>query len=843
MFDNWTRWLLALLLLRASPAQSALEGPGAEQVIRAGRAEGPIDIDGRPDEAAWAAAPVFDGFVQAFPDEGAPPGARTELRVLYDDDSLYASFVCHDASPGEVIRRLARRDSPPTSDFVGVAIDSAHDHRTAMMFAVTAAGVQRDILFFDGSNNSPDWDATWDAAVAERPDGWSAELRIPLRILRFTPADSQRWGLLARRMVARRNERLDSVLIPQKAHAFVERFGHLELGRIAPRPSLELSPYAAARLIGRPRFSDPSLPRPRLVDPTADLGLDLRAQLASDLSLAATVNPDFGQVEADEVVLNLTSFEQFLPEKRPFFIEGMDLFQPPISPRDGTFQHQLFYSRRIGLSTPILAAAKLTGQATRRLEVGLLDAFASGAFSPATPEPDRRIDFHPEQPLHLAPNDALPAAPPARQNYLTAVGRYQVSDTVKLGAWLTSTREWSRPCGDEERALPPERRPSSCSTPDGDAAAVHWDVRTRSGDWALQGQLAGSRAGDPVRVLRDGTELRAGKTGAGMLLRGGKVGGEPLRFELGFDHATPTFDLSASGFLPTQNRELLSANAGVFQARMGPLLNLDARLFGSASFSAEARRLPRGASAGVIAEAILPGFTNLSCAAGGEDPQFDVREVAGAGVAVERQPSWFFDCSGSSNKNRRLWVGGSFHLARFLERGVATEASAGAAKLSLTVTPHPAVESKLLLSLDQSAMAARWIGRTGGAWLFGNLRSRALSVTLRQQLVLSPRVSLQAYAQLFAASGIYGPFFEAPFGSSTILLGELTPADATVDPSFQKAAFNATVVLRWEYRLGSTFFLVYTRAQRELPGGGPPLDRLPRGPSTDVLAAKWTYLF
>src|SRR5512140_2049481 len=188
-------FVLAVVMAAVLPLATGVDGPS----IRAIRSAGAVQIDGKLDEPAWRNAPEFEAFVQIFPSEGAPPTERTELRVLYDDQNVYVGFICHDSRPGEIVRNLGRRDRPPLSDTVEVAIDSSGDNRTAYSFGVNAGGVLFDSLLYDDSASSMEWDAVWDAAVRPLPDGWSAELVIPLHVLRFSAAEAQTWGLLAKR--------------------------------------------------------------------------------------------------------------------------------------------------------------------------------------------------------------------------------------------------------------------------------------------------------------------------------------------------------------------------------------------------------------------------------------------------------------------------------------------------------------------------------------------------------------------------------------------------------------------------------------------------------------------
>ncbi|HEY6003307.1 MAG TPA: DUF5916 domain-containing protein, partial [Anaeromyxobacter sp.] len=314
------RPLLALAGLALAPCAARASAPGDPVV--AARRSGPVVIDGRVDEPAWASAPVHDGFFQQFPKEGEPPSERTEVRVLYDDHALYVGVIALDSQPSEVSRPLGRRDRAPASDAVGVFIDSDRGRRSAFFFELNAAGVQTDGILFEDDSSSTEWDAVWDGNAAQIEGGWSAEFRIPFSALRFSRGQEIAFGFGVRRILTRTHETLLSVVIPRSAHGSVARLGTLVgLNGIPPARAFELAPYVASRATLRPRATNGVPPRPRDLDPVGQLGLDLRTSLGRALSLQATLNPDFGQVEADELVQNLTTFEVFFPEKRPFFTQ------------------------------------------------------------------------------------------------------------------------------------------------------------------------------------------------------------------------------------------------------------------------------------------------------------------------------------------------------------------------------------------------------------------------------------------------------------------------------------------------------------------------------------------
>ena len=829
-------------------------GSGATQHIPVARATSGLDIDGHLNEPAWQAAPVFDSFIQVFPQEAKPPGERTELRVLYDSQSIYFGFRLHDSMPQSISRQMGRRDNPPASDFIQVRIDTMHDHRTAYVFQVTAGGVLLDGLVFQDSNFTKDWDGTWDAAVASTPDGWTAEFIIPLRILRYPDRPEQTWGFVAQRHIARLHEDDLSVFIPNDSPVLISPAGHLSgLSQLRPAMDIEVVSYVGGRAVLRPQFSDPATPQPRLLNPSLDVGLDVKAALSPNLILNTTLNPDFGQVEADKLILNLTTFEAFYPEKRTFFTQEMELFQSVGAGSDGLAPQMLFYSRRIGLTTPIFAAVKLTGSVTDSIDVGLLDAVVAGPADPNPDEadPDRRVQFHLNRPLHLGPNNELPARLPVPENYFVGVIRKKLSGSGTIGARLASAIPLTGTCTEEDAELPSSSRPISCSASGGNAAAVDWDLQTAQGMWGTRGQFTASQqaGGPPWRLLRDGTLLRRGDLGMGAYVEGGKQGGEPFRFKLGYRYASPALDLNAMGYLRSQNDQVASLTLQyVRPSGIGPLHRFVATLAGTTSWTTDGRAINRGNKVNLRLSATVPGFHVLGLNVGASQPAFDVREIAGTGIPFERPNDAFLVFFLTSDPHQVFSIDG--YVAFGLLLGPKVKAGPGV-DVTMTLRPWHWFETKLALGSAVDPLGPRWLGRSApGQFLFGELESQFFSLTLSQQFTITPRFTLQAYAQLFTAFGSYGPFYEAAATGKAISLEDLAPATYSGQPSFHQSALNLSLVLRWEYRLGSTLYLVYTHSQTGTPFDAAlaaPTTLLPlgleRGPATDGLLIKWSYLW
>lgn len=336
---------------RPPPAPEPDVPEKAGKILRAARVAGsPPIIDGRLDDEVWTAADSIADFAQNEPDNLADASERTVVQIAYDDRYIYVAARCH-TDRGAPTTGLGRRDDELATDQFLIGFDPRHDHQTAYVFGVNPSGVQRDFSVFDDTERNNDYDAVWEVVTHVAPDGWTAEYRIPFSQMRFDipGVDEVVWGLQVERDIHARREQSWWVPTPRGAIGVVSRFGHLRFdGPLTPARRIEVLPFVLARSDDRPTAR---------VEHGVTGGVDLRVGLGTSATLAATVNPDFGQVEQDPAVLNLTVFETFFPEKRPFFLEDSRLFVPQFE------QFQLFHSRRIGQQeTTILGAARLVNR-------------------------------------------------------------------------------------------------------------------------------------------------------------------------------------------------------------------------------------------------------------------------------------------------------------------------------------------------------------------------------------------------------------------------------------------------------------------------------------------------
>ena len=862
------RWLpLALLLAAPAGAQTgappaALAGPA--RVLGALSVEaGAVTLDGRLDEAAWAEAETATGFVQTRPDPGEPASDPTEARVLYDGAAVYVGMRMHDSQPGRIDARLGRRDAFLETDWATVMIDSYDDDRTAFMFRVNPAGVRVDRLLFDDVNEDTSWDAVWDVATSRDGAGWTAEFRIPLSQLRFAGGrEVQTWGVNFQRIQLRTGEQSYWAPILPSEQGLVSRFGTLGgLRGLRPPRQLELVPYLASALTRAPEPAPGVAPDPFYASTDLDprLGLDLKYGLTSDLTLTATVNPDFGQVEADPAQVNLGGFELFFEERRPFFVEGTDVFS--LEPRRffATNRPTLLYTRRIGrapqrrafvpasvyegagladtvatnngavytdspFQSTILGAGKLSGR-VGRFSVGVLNATTQPehgryrAFDGAgAPVADGRA---PVEPL---------------TNYLVGRVRGTVGGAVVGGLLTSVVRDTGDPALD---ALVPTT-----------ATVAGADVeRSLGASWLVSGQLAGSlvtgsteavlglqRAfprlyqrpdADHLDVDPTATSL-AGLTGEVNVL---KVSGEHW---LGGVHASltsPGFDANDLGF---QSRADFTSLGGVLVYQDnepgGALQRWSAVGFGAVGTNFDGDRTTTfvGAEGGFQTTAFWGAYGNLFLGPRTADDRLTrggplATSPAGGEVSVRAY----------SDERRPVAVSGYVNVNADEIGGVGVSAGP-----EVEVRASPAVSFELgpdvyvgrrprqyVTAFDEPAAAATF----GRRYVFARLDQAQLSLVGRLNWTFSPDLTLQLYARPFVATGRYARVqaLDAPGALRLPVFGEdrgavtegedgalrVEPGDSgapfTVARNFTSRALQGNAVLRWEYRPGSALFLVW----------------------------------
>jgi hypothetical protein len=800
----------------APPAPATPFIPAVRPRLRAVRTtERPV-IDGKLDDAVWRDAIPSDTFTQHFPNEGAPPSERTEVRVLYDDAAIYIGIDCQQIH-APVVKRLMRRDTQLPSDGIWLDIDSRRDGVSAFHFGVNAAGVLSDAVHFNDLDYSADWDAVWEGKAADTPRGYSVELRIPLYVLRFDALPLQDWGLEVRRFIEARQETDDWAFFPRSAGNFIPLFGRIDnLADLRPRRAWELRPFLLGQV--RHRSADAAATQGTLAqgwDARVSGGLDAKVAVTNELTLDFSFLPDFGQVEADSVVLNLSTFETFFPEKRPFFLEGVDAFSSP---------RQLLYTRRIGHQppsptlnpsetlvdlpdpSPIYTAAKLVGTIDGRTTLGILSAVtgqndvdvrtATGATVKRTIEPITA--------------------------YNVVRWKRQLGADTNVGMLATSTNRFESLYGPDQLCPVTLLKPSPDQRCTNDAYVLSADGRWRSpgGDYALGAQaLTTALAHGSPRAETDGIPVVPGTLAGGASLNFDKVGGKHWLWNLDQQVSGRQLEFNDLGYLDRKN-DYLGAFSLTYRTIEPWWKTVETRttLAGDFRRTLDGIDLQNGLALGALWT--FANYWTLYAQADLRGAWHDDREV-GNGTALERAARQGGELSvGGDPRRRVLWsvYGQALHI---------TDGTHLEAHGDLTLRVLPQLELELIPTATYDEGEPRYVSTapqpvqppmTGfSQQVYGAQQARSVGATLRGAYTFTPQLSLQVYTQAFLARVHYTRFFQGPVVGyrQRVDLSQLTP---TPPPLLNltdslTSTLNVNVVLRWEFRLGSTAFLVYTRAQ------------------------------
>ncbi len=810
------------------------------------RIQRPPSLDGRLDDDAWRVALPIGGFRQIDPTEGAAATESTLVYLVYDDAAIYVGLRLFDDEPHRILRPLGRRDDNLQSDMVFVDFDSYHDHRTAFEFAVNPAGVKTDDItsndFFIGDRS---WEPVWDVATAIDSLGWVVEMRIPFSQLRFPQVRDQLWGFQVFRSVLRKNELSQLVFVPKNETGYASRFAHLVGLRDIPAPRrLEVLPYTLGRGTYDPAGSNYF----------GGAGLDVKYGVTSNLTLDASINPDFGQVEQDPALVNLTAFETFLQERRPFFVEGASIFA-----FGGTGSYigfggtpQYFYSRRIGREgSTILGAAKLSGKTPGGWSLGVLDAVTQREFTTGQPLTNH---FVARVNREIGGHTGFGLLGTAVQRRLDD----PVFDGLRRGAYLAGGDFFHRWHNNTYALL----------------ASVGTAVVT--GDpLALQStQLASSRYyqrpdQDYMRFDPGRTSLTGVSSDVSLTKEGGNT-----NWALGFSTTTPGFEVNDLGF---QTRVDRISGAGF----LGHRWTKPGNVFRQASLS-----LSMGSSwnyGGDLIQMNVGGnafgqflnYWGVNVFAFHDQPVVDDRLTRGGPLALSPE-AWSVGGHVFSDQRKPLNVG----FFTFYNHDAA---GGWNLQLSPSVAWHPssAVVVRLGPSYSVGKSAAQFLGAVpdstaattfGARYSFGELSQHQVDLTARFSVTFTPTLSFQLYLQPFVFAADYGRFKElraprtfdfAVYGrdnGSTIAFdsasngytidpdGAGPAATRTLaNPDFRVRSLRSNAVLRWEYRPGSTLYLVWT--QNRLGFFDDPTFRpghdlgrgLLRDPPTNVLLVKFNY--
>ncbi|MGQ0767545.1 MAG: DUF5916 domain-containing protein [Gemmatimonadota bacterium] len=782
----------------------------ANLVTEAVRAEPAPVIDGRGSDAVWTIAHVISGFRVFDPVEDGEPTMQTEARFAYDDRNIYVLVRAFDPRPDSIMALLSRRDERTQSDYIRVVIDSYHDKRTGYQFMVNPAGVQRDIYLFNDNSEDVTWNAVWEAKTSIDSLGWVAEFRIPLNQLRYTNREEHTFGVGVHREVARLNERSSWPLWRRSAFGIASQLGEIRgIRGIGENRRLELMPYSVQ--------SNQSVVRGngygRLTRGT--IGGDIKIGLSSNLTLDATINPDFGQVEADPAVLNLGAFEQFFEERRPFFLEGTGIFSFAVDCNDGQCTGP-FYSRRVGrapqvgyladdpnavpLSSTILGAAKITGRLPNGLSLGILNAYtARERAGDVTVEPGTN---------HFVAR--------AQQDFRR--GRSGV------GAIFTAlNRNLTDETGDFLRR-------------DAYAGGIDWRHRFGSGgNYQWSGHLLGSlvrgsesaiaatqRSGvhlfqrpdddidyDPTRTSLSGTSFGTGLN---------KQGGGITRFWTGVWYKSPGLEVNDIGYMQSVNNMGQSNWVGlVFQEPRSFYRRLQVNVNQFNSWFTDGVSTGHGGNINVNGQ--LRNMWFFYFGAGGETPGQCGACLRG-GPSLRERPAYFGWAGFEADQRKPLVPGFNLNWGRG-DDGRSWRVSLGP-ELDFRVASR--FSSSIGMRFERAVNDRQWVGNFGAIghdsthYTVARLNQKTVAMTTRINWTASPTLSMQFYAQPFTTGGDYTDWRRVRDPRSSDYRQQFEPyggGEGTDPDGFNFKQFRSNAVLRWEYRPGSTLFLVWQQGRTQ----------------------------
>ena len=770
-------------------------------------------MDGRFDEVVWTRAVPLVGFKQRDPNEGADASVPTEVRVVFDATAMYVAVRADDAEPSKIVGHLTRRDSSSPSDWIRVVVDSFHDRRTAYEFAVNPVGVKQDSYYFNDGDEDDGWDAVWDVAALVTERGWQAEFRIPFSQLRFSPAHDGRVGFAVLRHVPHLNEVSAWPMIAKSRTGFVSQFGsisNITPGRTPRR--LEVQPYVVADVTTTPPGDVNAFVDRR--DPGAAMGLDLKYALSPGLTLTATVNPDFGQVEADPAVVNLSAFETFFPERRPFFLEGSGTLRFDLDCNDGACTG-LFYSRRIGRApqgvidneaasavalpaqTTILGATKVTGR---------IGSFSVGAMNALTQEEQASVE--------LGSQTYSQTVEPFTSYSVVRANR-EFANQSKVGFMFTATN----------RRLDEAMRSLVASSAYTGGVDFDWRLSHR---YKVNGYLAGSTVqGDAAALaaLQQSTRHSFQRPDADhvefddtrTVLRGhagqvafSKHGGERVRFTSTWDYKSPGFEINDLGFMARAD-EISQSNWLQWRFDRPNRVKRNVRI----NFNQWSGRNFDGdlLSTGGNVNAHVQFVNNWRIGSGlnVNGASFDDRLTRGGpgGLRNGRIGNWHYLDTDDRKPVVFNWfgfVGTDQHGSNDVE--VAPR---------LTFRPTSALTISPGVRYSRGRNAQQWVEALEGDrphYVFGRIEHTTLGMTMRVNYTMTPRLSLQLYAEPFTSTGHYTNFKELVNGRAAYE-ARYAPFAYDGNPDFRYTSLRTTNVLRWEYRPGSTLYVVWQQGREQ----------------------------
>ncbi|WP_421871434.1 DUF5916 domain-containing protein [Marinoscillum sp.] len=871
------RFLITLLLMGGFFAATSQAEPPRRTYTTAHTGSITPTIDGLLDDEAWEQVEWAGDFIQRQPVDGAKPSQETQFKILYDAKYLYVGIRAFDTEPDKVVRRMSRRDGFE-GDFVEINIDSYADKRTAFSFSASASGVKGEEYI---SNNGQNWDATWDPIwylkTSVDDQGWIAEFKIPLSQLRFADKQSHVWGIQVMRMLFREQERSYWQPIPQAAPGWVHLFGEMDgIVGIKPQKQLEIQPYILAKTERSPIEEGNPYATGKSSD--IDLGVDAKIGLTSDVTLDLTINPDFGQVEADPSRVNLSAFQLFFQERRPFFLEGNNIlnFRLTESSAGGPFNNDnMFYSRRIGgrpsyypdaediayvddiNNTRILGAAKLTGKNKNGFSWGVLESVTRKEKVEVT---------------DTLGNTRMESVEPMTNYVVERVQQDINQGNALIGAMVTATNRNL----DEDRF--------DYLHDDAYSAGVDFTQNFINRNYYVNVNGVFSHVnGSATSVLATQTSseryfqrqdnrrsevdsTRTSLTGTSASLALGKRNGK-LVFQAGATMRSPEFELNDVGFLVQSDyisqwswaQYRILKPFGVFR-----WMRFNANQYLTWDF--DGVNLYRAINLNMHMQFKNLWFVGMGSTVQGQSiSNADLR----GGPSIRYPGSEEFWLYVSSNDNKKLsmemnpWVAFGNH-DNFYGKGV---------DVSIRYQPTDALRLSVSPGISFNNDELQYVSSYANEYVLGKIDQVTFSASFRANYIITPNLSIEYWGQPFISRGEYSNFKRVLNANASEYDSRYLPYeenqisfipgsevyhidhnnDGVVDhelddPNFNFMQFRSNCVLRWEYVPGSTLFLVWTSNASEYHNSRTNTFRdltsdLHRAEGSNIFLLKYTYRF
>lgn len=788
-------------------AQPAPRDPAA--TATAMRAATAPQIDGVQNDAVWAIAPKTSNFLEFDPKPSGPARYKTEFQVTYDDRHLYVFVRAFDPRPDSIMRSLTRRDVRGPSDQIKIIIDSYNDNRTGYEFAVNPDGVKRDFAVFDDGNEDDSWNGIWDVATSVDEQGWTAEFQIPLSQLRYASAEHHTFGFGVWRDIERYRERVSWPEYKTTANGFMSQMGDLVgLVGLTSARRVELTPYAVTKNVTRE--SAAGFERAQEIS----VGGDLKFGITPNITLDATINPDFGQVEADPAVLNLSAFETFVGERRPFFVEGTGIYT---SFRlncyivvDCSTNEGLFYSRRIGRSpflrgdygdaatptaTPIAAAAKITGRTRSGLSFGVLEATTL------------RVEGTQDRTVEPFTNYAVASANQDLRNGNTSISLIGTAVNRSLDQWTDEVMHTAAY-----------------------AAGANFRNRFGGGQYEVNASLAASHVvGSEAAITRtqrtsvhyfqqpgDEREVDTSATslsGMAAQVKFGKYSGGITRFETSLVRQSAGFEVNDLGYL--RRADIMDWSTwGQLSFRTPKGIYNWASINGNhwERWNTSGTRLDNAWNFNGHM-----GFRNqMNVHAGGTMQNFGevYCDRCTRGGPVLRQSRGFFPWFGVNGDGRKRLVPSMWVNLGFWDEGES---------FNRWLSPYLSIKVSTRMNAEVGAGIGKredntqWFRNftddaTGVThYTFAHLDQRTLSMNVRVNYTIKPNMTVEFYGEPFATQGEYSDIREVVNPGAADYHDRFRPYTPTepVDMGFNFIQLRTNAVVRWEYRPGSTLFVVW----------------------------------